>query len=294
MDIKVTNLNKYYGKNHALKDVSFEISGKGLYLLAGPNGSGKSTLMEILTKMLDASSGTIEYSNKITESEFKDKVGILFQQNGVRKNITVEEELKFISDIFENKIDVDSYLHKFGLYEHRRKKSQRLSGGLQRKLLIALLFMQDYDIIFFDEPASGLDVQTRDFIWATIKDYSSEKICIVSDHYLNQAASYCDEILLLRKGELLFQGSKSSLLDNFKYQTRVQTKKTNEAELKQKLKKSGLNYETINTGLLVNFFIQSSLEKLNETFKADLADVRRISVEDIYLYLSEKEVALNA
>jgi len=293
MDIKVTNLNKTYGTNQALKDVSFEISGNGLYLLAGPNGSGKSTLMEILTKMIPANSGTIEYNSSIKESEFKQKVGILFQQNGVRKNISVEEELRFISDIFGRKIDVPVYLKKFGLYEHRHKKSQKLSGGLQRKLLIASLFVQNYDIVFFDEPASGLDVQTRDFIWSTIKEYASEKICIVSDHYLNQAASYCDEILLLRKGQLLFKGKKDALLKDFGYQTRIQTKKEDEASIKEMLQMAKLKHEMIYTGSLVSFFVQAPMNETNEIFADNVADVRKISVEDVYLYLSEKEVAIH-
>jgi len=289
MDIKVTDLNKNYGKNAALKNVSFEIAGNGLYLLAGPNGSGKTTLMEILTKMMSANSGTIEYNSSIEASTFRDKVGILFQQNGIRKNITVAEELKFVSHIFGKKIDVDAYLHKFGLYEHRNKKSQRLSGGLQRRLLIASIFIQDYDIIFFDEPASGLDVQTRDFIWSIIKEYSSEKICIVSDHYLNQAASYCDEILLLSKGELLFKGQKDDLLNNFKYQTRIQTKKDDEASISEELGKMGISYETVHSGLLVSFFLPAPIDHIQKAFKTDVADVRTVSVEDVYLYLSEKE-----
>ncbi|EUJ21529.1 ABC transporter ATP-binding protein [Listeria aquatica] len=294
MNIKVMNLNKYYGNNHALKDVSFDISENGLYLLAGPNGSGKSTLMEIMAKIISADSGSVEYNAAITESEFKKKVGILFQQNGVRKNITVTEELEFVSEIFDKEIDINLYLHKFGLYEHRHKKSQRLSGGLQRKLLIASLFIQDYDIIFFDEPASGLDVQTRDFIWSVIKDYSTEKICIVSDHYLDQAASYCDQILLLSKGNLLFKGSKVSLLETFEYQTRIQSKKADEERISQKLEEFNIHYETVYSGLLVNFYIQKSVDQLDEGFKLEVEDTRNISVEDIYLYLSEKEVKLDA
>ncbi|MEF3840532.1 ABC transporter ATP-binding protein [Enterococcus faecalis] len=286
----MANLNKYYGKNHVLKDISFEINGNGLYLLAGPNGSGKSTLMETLSNTITKDSGSVEYYSIVKETDFKNKVGILFQQNGIRKNITVIEELKFVSEIFSKKIDIEKYLHKFGLYEYRNKKSQRLSGGLQRRLLIATLFIQDYDIIFFDEPASGLDVQTRDFIWSIIKDYSYKKVCIVSDHYLDQAAEYCDQILLLKEGRLLFKGSKESLLNDFNYKTRIQSTKIDEEKTKKILRKLNITYEIVRSGLLVNFYIEQSFEKIEKEFKT--ADIRNISVEDVYLYMSEKEVKL--
>jgi ABC-type multidrug transport system ATPase subunit len=293
MDITVAKLNKRYGANEALKEVSFKLSGKGLYLLAGPNGSGKTTLMEIMTQMIPATSGSITYSDNITGTRFKERVGILFQQNGVRKNVTVTEELRFISEVFNKKIDIDVYLHKFGLYEHRNKKAQRLSGGLQRKLLVASIFMQDYDVVFFDEPASGLDVQTRDFIWSIIKEYSSEKMCIVSDHYLNQAASYCDEILLLRKGVLLFKGEKDVLLNNFEFGTRVQGKKADVDKIKELLDTKGLTYEVVYTGGFGSFFVRQTLENVAGLFKDNIADVRQVTVEDVYLYLSEKEATLH-
>lgn len=287
MNLKVIELNKFYGNTHAVKDVSFELSKSGLYLLAGPNGSGKSTLMEMLTKIIKPSSGEIIYDKLLSEKNFKMKVGILLQENGIRKNITVEEELLFISRTFNKNIDLDSYLYKFELEEHRHKKSQKLSGGLQRRLLVATLFIPDYDIIFFDEPTSGLDVQTRDFIWSIIKEYSSEKVCIVSDHYLNQAASYSDFLLLMKSGELIFQGTIIELLTDFKYKTRIQGQAKNLKQVQNYLLANGKEFEIIQSGLFVNYFIKDEIDTLSKSLFEIGDNVRKITVEDVYLYLSD-------
>lgn len=290
MALKVIRINKFYGDNHAVKDVTFEISKSGLYLLAGPNGSGKTTLLEILAKILTPSSGDLIYPDIISEKEFKKKIGILLQQNCVRKNITVSEELSFVSRIFNRAIDLKAYLLKFELYEHRHKKSQKLSGGLQRRLLIATLLIPNYEVIFFDEPASGLDVQTRDFIWSVIREHGKKKICIVSDHYLNQAASYCNQLLLMSSGKLLFQGEISELLSRFQYKTRIQVKPEGETELKKILSTDNRIFEVIHSGVLANYFVKDEIKVIPKRIVEISENVRIVTVEDVYLYLAnEKE-----
>lgn len=289
MGIEVSNLTKKYGDNIALNNLSFNIQDKGLYLLAGPNGSGKTTLMEILTKIIKPSSGEISYGSNISSANFNDKIGILLQQSAIRKNLTVSEELKFVSDIFGKKLNIKDYIIRFGLEKYANTYSQRLSGGLQRRLLIATLFIPDFDILFFDEPASGLDVQSRDFIWSVIKECSREKICIVSDHYLNQAASYCDQILMLSKGNLIFEGATKKLLDDFQFNTRVQSLNGDNENIENKLNDYNYFYERLEVGARTTYYIKQETRLVKDCIDYSNHNIKEINIEDVYVYLSEKE-----
>lgn len=289
MLLKTVKLNKIYGEKVAVKDVSFEISQTGVYLLAGPNGSGKTTLMEMLVQMSRPSSGQLIYHQSLSGKDFKRKVGILLQQNSVRKHVTVAEEVRFVSRIFKRKLDLESYLRKFDLYEHRHQKCHKLSGGLQRRLLIATTLIPNYELIFFDEPASGLDVQTRDFIWSIIKEQGAKKICLVSDHYLNQAASYCDQLLLMSQGELVFQGAVSKLLSQFKFSTRIQVKSQFANQTKEILLANHQEFEELVSGGFTNYFVKENFNAITKNLIAISENVRRVTVEDVYLALAREQ-----
>ena len=224
-EIKIENLNKYYGKIHALKDVSLEIEKNSLFGLLGINGAGITTLFKILTCLSLPQSGKAEIEGvSVTENpdEIKKIVDVSPQETAVAPNLTVEENLEFFASLYgmNDKEYLSSIVEAFSLGEVLNRKTKTLSGGWKRRVSIAIGIISKPKILFLDEPTLGLDVIARRELWKIIRKLKGEITIILTTHYLEEAEALCDKVAIMAKGKVCAVGKPEELIaaagtDNF-------------------------------------------------------------------------------
>lgn len=294
--IVISHLEKKYKQNVVLQDLNVKIEKPGVYLIAGPNGSGKTTLLEILVGLRSGKSGEVKINNfEADDPQLKQEVGFLTQQNTLRKNCTVAEELNLVKNIFNLNIDTLEYIKKFNLQDYYHKKTKHLSGGTKRRVLIAMLFMPQYKIVVLDEPVSGLDTFSRDEIWNRIRDYSENNIVVVSDHYLNQAAQYSDYVYLINKGKIVLHGETSKILSEFPKQYVIKARKGQIKELQEAANVNEPIGEMKISGSVYNVFLnKSEIDRINSGNSDRRFSLHTVELEDIYFYYTGDVIYVEA
>lgn len=206
----IRNLSKVYGNNEVLDNVNL-VFDKGLNLIIGPNGSGKTTLLEIIEGNRKATSGEVILDNK--------KISCLFQENSLRRNVTLNTEINLYKSIYKTDSEYINYLvDKLQLEEYLNVASQNLSIGTQRRALCLLTLLdKNSEILILDEPTSGLDINSRSLIWNLLYDISKQKIVIITDHYLSEAKKYIDTITIINKGKIIISDNLGQVVNNFPY-----------------------------------------------------------------------------
>ncbi len=226
--IKVENLCKQYGVQHAVNGISFTVEQGTLFAFLGANGAGKSTTIEILCTLLKKSSGqvtingfTLDASND--NADIRKSIGVVFQQSLLDERLTVRENILHRGKTYglsktqltENYQFVSTYLH---LEDIEKKKYGTLSGGQKRRADIARALIHRPSILFLDEPTTGLDPQTRQFVWQAIKQLQLETNMTVflTTHYMEEAA-VAHQVTVLKQGKIVAQGTPDALKTKYAY-----------------------------------------------------------------------------
>jgi len=216
--IKVEGLVKCYGKIKAVDGISFEIKQGEIFGLLGPNGAGKTTTVKILTTLTkpDAGKCFINGFDVIKEPyEIKKFIGVVPQENNLDRDLTVYENLFIygkLHKVKDLKVKIRNLLEMMGLWERKDALVSKLSGGMQRRLLLARALLSDPKVLFLDEPSIGLDPQIRRHLWEIIKKAKAEgKTIFLTTHYIEEAEALCDRVGILSKGKLIALGAPSEL-----------------------------------------------------------------------------------
>ncbi|MEK5485916.1 MULTISPECIES: ABC transporter ATP-binding protein [unclassified Lysinibacillus] len=226
--IEVENLCKHYGEQQAVKGISFTVEQGTLFAFLGANGAGKSTTIEILCTLLKKSSGqvtingfTLDASND--NGDIRKSIGVVFQQSILDERLTVRENILHRGQTYglsktqltENYQFVSTYLH---LDDIEKQKYGTLSGGQKRRADIARALIHRPSILFLDEPTTGLDPQTRQFVWQAIKQLQQETNMTVflTTHYMEEAA-VAHQVLVLKQGTIVAQGTPDALKTKYAY-----------------------------------------------------------------------------
>jgi ABC-2 type transport system ATP-binding protein len=206
----------------ALAGINLQVREGSLFGLLGPNGSGKTTLISILTGILSATGGTVRIgqldlpAHARTVQRFSSLVP---QENAFYPTLTVAENLNFFASVQdiptqERVSRIDEALHITGLEQTAGIRSNRLSGGMKRRLSIALGLLNHPRVLFLDEPTVGIDPQSRQFLLDAIKRINAQGTTVVyCSHYMEEVEFLCDEVAILDGGRVLKQGTLVSLLD---------------------------------------------------------------------------------
>jgi ABC-2 type transport system ATP-binding protein len=216
--ISVNNLVKHYQvkKNDIVKavdEVSFTIKSGHCFGLLGPNGAGKTTTIEILEGIIAASSGEVLYHGELLNKKIASKIGIQFQHTALQDFLTVQETLDLFSSFYDHTIAQQKLVELCDLQDFLERNNRLLSGGQKQRLLLALALINDPDIVFLDEPTTGLDPQARRNFWQLIKNIKAQhKTVILTTHYMDEAEQVCDEIAVMDQGKLIEQGCPQQLL----------------------------------------------------------------------------------
>lgn len=302
--IKVENLCKQYGDQQAVKGISFTVEQGTLFAFLGENGAGKSTTIEILCTLLKKSSGqvtingfTLDASNG--NADIRKSIGVVFQQSLLDERLTVRENILHRGKTYglskaqltDNYQFVSTYLH---LEDIEKKKYGTLSGGQKRRADIARALIHRPSILFLDEPTTGLDPQTRQFVWQAIKQLQLETNMTVflTTHYMEEAA-VAHQVTVLKQGKIVVQGTPDALKTKYAYDSMALVFQNAQEGVKF-LEENAISY-TENQGIYT-IRLTSTLQALPILKKAEPLiasfEVIKGSMDDVFLHImAEEEVA---
>ena len=218
MSLEIKKINKKYGDQDALIDVSFSLKKGDIVGFLGPNGAGKTTLMKIITSIIKQDSGDIKingYDTQKNEISTKKQIGYLAENNPLYKDMLVTEYLDFIASLYEieNKKDkVKEIIKKTGLESEIKKKIEELSKGYKQRVGIAAALVHDPNVLILDEPTTGLDPNQLIEIRKLIQEIGQEKIVLLSTHILQEIPKICNHIIIINKGRIVENTSVQNLI----------------------------------------------------------------------------------
>lgn len=205
--IQLGHIHKSYGDVQAVNDISLTVTKGEVLGIIGANGAGKSTTLEIMMGLRNPDSGSVQVLGmdmRKASNEIKQKIGIQLQQTALYDRIKVKEALELFGSYYDKKRDLQEIIDTLGLKPYLNKYVKNLSGGWQQRTSLALALVNDPEIIFLDEPTTGLDPQARLELWRCLNQYRAEgKTIILSTHYMDEAQKHCDRIAIIKKGKLV-------------------------------------------------------------------------------------------
>jgi ABC-2 type transport system ATP-binding protein len=221
--VEIINLRKQFGSFTAVDGISFGIEKGICFGLLGPNGAGKTTTIEMIEGITTPSSGEILYRGKPRDDDFPKQIGIQFQSTALMDFVSVREVLQLFSSVYPRTLALDEVINLCQLEDILDRQANRLSGGQKQRLLLALALINDPDIVFLDEPTTGLDPQARRNFWNLAQRIKAQgKTILLTTHYMDEAEILCDELVIVDRGKIIAQGSPQALLDEHLPNKRVQ------------------------------------------------------------------------
>lgn len=223
--ISVQNIQKAFGKQTALKDVSFTIPKGEIFGFLGPSGSGKTTLIKILTAQLAETNGQAQVfgaeAKEMQTSTQKMRFGILTDNSGLYERLTIEENLELFRQLYNlPKTAIDDVLHFVNLVGERKKKVNQLSKGMRQRVTLACAIIHKPELLFLDEPTSALDPANAQHIYKGLKHLNAQGTTIfLTTHNMQEAEQLCDRIAILHKGEIQALGVPAELKRQYRDNT---------------------------------------------------------------------------
>jgi len=213
--LEIKNLIKKYKALVAVNNISFAINRGICFGLLGPNGAGKTTTIEVIEDVIPPTSGEIFYKGKPRSDSFKDEVGIQFQSTALLSLLTVRETLETFQNLYHKKAAIDDLVQMCYLAEFQNQYNDKISGGQRQRFLLALALINQPELLFLDEPSTGLDPQARRNLWSLVQQIKKEgKTIILTTHYMEEAQYLCDEIAIMDYGKIIARGRPAELIRN--------------------------------------------------------------------------------
>ena len=226
--IEINNISKLYkgATSESLSDVSFSINVGQTIGVLGPNGAGKTTLISILCGLIEPSKGSVSYSSQeksvISGIDLKKIIGFVPQEYAFYHELTPVQNMNYFGSLYnlskkEIKEKTDSLLSVLGLTHVANKKINTFSGGMKRKVNLAIGLIHNPSVLFLDEPTVGVDVQSKLSIIEFLKEIRNQGTTIIyTSHHLSEAEDFCDELLLISKGKIVANGPTTELIEEHK------------------------------------------------------------------------------
>lgn len=212
--IQVENLRKSYNSTPAVDGISLSIPTGTCFGLLGPNGAGKTTTIEIMENILTPDGGTVLFNGKPLDRSFQQKVGIQFQHTELLAYLTVKETLETFAAFYHRHLPVDEVMALCMLDNIGKQYNNKISGGQRQRLLLGLALLNDPDLVFLDEPSTGLDPQARQHVWQIIKSIREKgKTILLTTHYMEEAQVLCDTIAIMDTGRIIEMGPPGLLIE---------------------------------------------------------------------------------
>jgi ABC-2 type transport system ATP-binding protein len=211
--LDVRRLVKQFPETRAVDGISFQVRAGTCFGLLGPNGAGKTTTLEILEGILTPDSGEIRFQGRPRDASYREVVGIQFQSTALQDFQTVREALTLFASFYRRTRPLQDLIRLCRLEELLERDTRKLSGGQRQRLLLAIALVNDPELVFLDEPTTGLDPQSRRNFWHLINGIMEEgKTVLLTTHYMEEAGVLCDEIAVMDRGRIIEQGRPTALL----------------------------------------------------------------------------------
>lgn len=211
--LSVRNLVKRYKQLVAVNDVSFTVQPGLCFGLLGPNGAGKTTTIEMMEGISRPTSGEVRLFGKPANRHAYERIGIQFQHTALQDYLTVAETLSLFAALYPRSMKLDELIELCSLEAFLKQDTRRLSGGQRQRLLLALALINDPDLVFLDEPTTGLDPQSRRNFWTMVASIKARgKTVVLTTHYMDEAQTLCDDIAIMDHGRIVERGSPEALL----------------------------------------------------------------------------------
>lgn len=215
--ISVNNLKKSYGAFEAVKGISFSVEKGEIFGLLGPNGAGKSTTLEIMETLRSKTSGSVEVAGFDLDKdadEIKKIIGVQLQTSGFYPGLKLTELVDLFSGLYNRKTHPMELLAKVNLEDKAGSMYKSMSGGQKQRFSIATTLINHPQVIFLDEPTTGLDPQARRNLWELIRQIQSEgTTVIITTHYMDEAEYLCDRVAIMDSGRIIALDRPAQLID---------------------------------------------------------------------------------
>lgn len=301
--IEVTDLHKSYGDIHAVKGISFTVNKGEIFTIIGPNGAGKTTTLEMMEGLISPDSGKVIIDGLTWEengNEIRQMIGVQPQTSALLDLLTVEENLDLFASFFKKNRPVDEILSIVHLPNHRKKQVKKLSGGQKQRLAIGLAMISDPEIIFLDEPTTGLDPQARRNIWDIIMELKKlGKTTILTTHYMEEAEKLSDRVCIIDQGSIIALDSPHSLIEKLSTEREI---KIVFPTLEEAAEAMGITMETDdfqakqegNEVVFICKNVENALYEMirftrNRNLKIKQIATKDYSLEDVFLSYTGKE-----
>jgi len=211
--LEVRELVKQYPGVRAVNGVSFSIEPGVCFGLLGPNGAGKTTTVEMMEGITVPTSGEVLYCGEPLGERFRAEAGIQFQKTALQDFLTVRETLQLFRRLYSRGREVDELIPLCALEQIADRDNRKLSGGQLQRLLLAIALVNDPQVLFLDEPTTGLDPQARHNFWDLLRRIKREgRTVLLTTHYMEEAYFLCDVIAIMDRGRIIAEGPPSRLL----------------------------------------------------------------------------------
>ncbi|NLY89615.1 MAG: ABC transporter ATP-binding protein [Firmicutes bacterium] len=299
--IEVKNLIKKYGNLKAVDNLSFSVSKGEIFGMLGPNGAGKSTTFEIIVGILRRDSGDVKVLGVDPEKQpeaVKSRIGVQLQAAQTFRKLTVRETLKLFAGFYPNPLPVDETIAQVDLVEKMNSRVETRSGGQRQRLSVAIAMISNGEIIFLDEPTTGLDPQARRDLWGSIIELKNlGKTVFLTTHFMEEAQKLCDRVAIIDYGKIVALGSPQELITaHFQEMSLeiVQPELRNEPKLRELTSVTEvieLNDLTVLRTPNLTATIQE-LSALTKTLGIKLDDfrIRQANLEDVFLKLTGRRI----
>lgn len=216
--LRVKGLRKAYDDVVAVDGLDLQVDAGECFGLLGPNGAGKTTTMEICEGLLAADTGSVEVLGRRWESDSRDLrelLGIQLQDTQLSEKLTVDETLTLFQSFYRDAVDVAVVIDKVELGEKRYSRVGSLSGGQKQRLAVACALVGNPQLLFLDEPTTGLDPQSRRQLWELISKFQAEgRTIVLTTHYMEEAERLCDRVAIVDHGKIIALGSPPDLVES--------------------------------------------------------------------------------
>ncbi|MEO0456368.1 MAG: ABC transporter ATP-binding protein [Cyanobacteria bacterium P01_A01_bin.114] len=290
--LQIQNLSKTYGKRQALTNLTLALHPGEIYGLLGPNGAGKTTTINLLSGLLKPDRGTVLIGQHQVSEATKPLLGIMPQQNLLYQSLTCQENLSFFAKIYglnakQRAQRIAFCLKAVNLQDRANSVVESLSGGMQRRLSLAVAIVHQPKLVVLDEPTTGLDIEARHEVWTLIRNLRREGVTVLlTTHLLDEAERLCDRIGVIKQGRLLTQGTLSELQTHIPAQEIVTLQTTDEPGAIARAQQHGFTPRHYGSDLAFWIPQQLELKDLIERFEGLPVDsIARSPVKLEHIYL---------
>lgn len=289
--IEVKDLHKHYPKVKAVNGVSFAIPKGVCFGLLGPNGAGKTTTIEMMEGISKPTQGDILYKGKPLGEQFRNEAGIQFQSTALQEFLTVREQIKLFQSFYPQGLSFDELVEVCSLEAYLDQDAGKLSGGQRQRLLLAIALVNDPEVVFLDEPTTGLDPQARLNFWGLVNRIKSlNKTVLLTTHYMEEAYNLCDDIVIVDHGQVIAHGAPDSLLDEHFQDSVIELPYDNFPESAHSLPHKVLDKVTKSVEIISSDVNETLSFLIQHGASLTGLQVRSRSLEDLFLALTGKDM----